>query len=70
MSSGAKHARHFGEEALEIWVLVRGFDIDHCVEGFVGEGQVFGVSLDEIQAGQLVALSAEVDAGRFRSNPV
>jgi hypothetical protein len=30
---------------------VRGFDIDHRVEGFVREGQVLGVAVHEISLG-------------------
>lgn len=45
---------------------MRGFDIDHRIEGLVGEGQVFGVALHEIQSGQLVLFPAEVDTRRVQ----
>ena len=32
---------------------MRSFDVDHRVEGLIGERQVLGVALHEIQAGQL-----------------
>ena len=70
MSSWAQHARHFGEETWEVWVAVRSFDIDHGVEGFVGEGQVFGVALHEFQAGQLMPLRQNSMPAGFRSSPV
>ena len=38
MAFGAQHACDFGEETGEVWVGSRGLDIDHRVEGFVGEG--------------------------------
>jgi hypothetical protein len=45
---------------------VRGFDIDHRVEGLVGERQVLGVALHELQAGQIVPFPAKVDTGRVQ----
>ncbi|CFR94672.1 Uncharacterised protein [Mycobacterium tuberculosis] len=69
MSARAKHARHFGQEAAKVGVLVRGFDIDHRIEGFVGERQVLRVALHELQAGQPVLCPAEVDAGRIQVQP-
>ncbi|MDT7761553.1 MAG: hypothetical protein QOC63_973 [Mycobacterium sp.] len=66
MPSRAQHAGHFTEEAGEPRVAVRGFDIDHRVEGLVREGQVFSVASHEIQAGQIVPFPAERDAGRVQ----
>jgi hypothetical protein len=54
----------------EVRVEVRGFDIDHRVEGFVREGQVLSVAVHEIQAGQIVPFSAKLYTGRFKSSPV
>jgi len=45
------------------WVAVRGFDIDDRVERLVREGQVVGIALHEIQAVQVVCLTAEIDPG-------
>ena len=64
MPSWAKHACHFGEETRKPRVVDRGFDIDHRVEGLVGEGQVLSIALHELQASQIVSFSAKVDAGR------
>ena len=49
---------------------MRGFDIDHLVEGLIEEGQLLGVTLHEIQTRQLVPFSTKVHAGRVESNPV
>jgi hypothetical protein len=49
---------------------VRGFDIDHCVEGLIGEGQVLSVALYEVQARQIVPFPTKVDAGRVQGQPV
>ena len=48
---------------------MRGFDIDHHVEGLIAEGQVLGVALHEIQAGHVVPFSAKVDAGLVQIQP-
>ena len=66
MSSRPQHAHHLGEKTNEVGILVRGFDIDHRIERFIGKRQVLGVALDEIQAGHIVALSAHFDAGRVQ----
>ena len=63
MPAGAKHASHLAQETLKVRVDVRGLDVDHRIEGFVGEGQVLGVAVHELEAGQLVPLPAEFDAG-------
>jgi hypothetical protein len=69
MPSRAQHACHLGEETGKPTVVDRGFDIDHCLEGFVGEGQVLGVALHELQASQVVPFSAEGDTGRVQVQP-
>ena len=66
MPSRAQHTLHFGEETADILVVDRGFDIDHGVEGLIWEGQALGVALHEVQAGQVVPLSAEFDADRVQ----
>lgn len=43
---------------------MRGFDVDHRVEGFVREGQVLGAAVHKIQPGQDVPLSAVGDTVR------
>jgi predicted lipoprotein len=48
---------------------MRGFDIDHRVEGLVDEGQVLGVTLHEIQARQIVPFSAKRNAGWVEVQP-
>ena len=48
---------------------MRGFDIDHCVEGFVDEGQILRVALHEVQPGQIVPFSAERNPGRVEVQP-
>lgn len=66
MPARSKYTCHFLEEAREIGVLVRGFDVDDGIESLVGEGQVLRVALHEIQARQLVLLLAQLDAGRVQ----
>ena len=48
---------------------MRGFDVDDGIEGFLGEGQVFRVALDEIEARNVMALFAERDAGGIEVEP-
>ena len=60
MPSRAQHPRHFGEETVEVRVGVRGFDVDHRVEGLIGKGQAFGVALHEIQARQVVPFVGQI----------
>ena len=48
---------------------MRGFDIEHRVEGFIGEGQVFGVAVNEIKARELVSFLAEGDAVSVEVQP-
>jgi NAD(P)-dependent dehydrogenase (short-subunit alcohol dehydrogenase family) len=62
-------ARNFAEETLKVGVDVRGFDIDHRIEGLVGEGQVLGAALHEIEVRQVVPLLAEGDAGCVEVQP-
>src|SRR3954447_4274984 len=69
MPAGAQDACRFAEKTLEVGVDVRGLDVDHRIKGFVREGQVLGVALHEIQAGQLVPLPAEVNGGRVEVQP-
>src|ERR1700742_4133969 len=59
--SRAQYARYFGEETRKVWVTVRGFDIEHRVEGLIGEGQILGIAVHEIQPGQTVPFPAEGD---------
>jgi hypothetical protein len=66
MPSRAQHAHHLGEETRKVRVAVRGFDIEHHVEGFVVEGQVLGVASHEIRTGQIVPFLAKLDAGRVQ----
>jgi hypothetical protein len=54
MASPSQDARHLGEESEKPRAMVRGLDLDHRVEEPVGEGQLLGVTLDEIQAGHVV----------------
>ncbi len=49
MPTWAQDPRHFGEEPVEVWIGMGGLDVDDGVEGLVGKGQVFGVSMDEFQ---------------------
>src|SRR5678815_238749 len=53
----------FGQELGKVWIAVRRFDIDHRVEARIGKRQVLGVSLDELQAVNLVPLVAKLHAG-------
>ena len=64
MSSRSEYPRHFGKEAGQPRVCVRGLDIEHRVEGFVREGQVLGVAVHEIQPGHVVPLLAVGDPVR------
>ena len=50
-------------------VAVRGFDIEHHVEGFVVEGQVLGIASYEIQTGQIVSFLAKLDTGLVQVQP-
>jgi hypothetical protein len=43
---------------------VGSFDVDDRVERSVGEGELLGVSLEELEAVDAIVLLAEVDAGR------
>ena len=70
MPSRAQHARHFIKETGLVRVVIRGFDIDHRIEGLVGEGQILGVALDEIAAGQPVSFWQNAIQVGFRSSPV
>ena len=62
MSARAQHPRHFGQEFREVGVEVRGLNVDQRIKGFVGEGQSLGVTLHEIQVGQVVPVFGELDA--------
>ena len=69
MTSRAQHARNFGEETGKVRVGSRGFEIDHRVEGLVGEGQLLCVAVHEVHAGQIVPLSAKGDGGPVQVQP-
>lgn len=69
MPSGAKHACHFGQELAKPRVVIRGLYVDHRVQGLVCEGQVFGVALHKVQAGQMMPCSAKGDGGRIQVQP-
>ena len=62
MPSRAQHPHHFGEEAVEVRVGVRGLDVEHRVEGLIGERQALGVAVHEIQSRQVVPVFGEFDA--------
>ena len=64
MPARAQHPHHFGEEAIEVRVGVRGLDVEHRVEGLIGERQVLGVAVHEIQARQVVPAFGECDTVR------
>jgi hypothetical protein len=55
MPSPAQHARDFAKQTGKPREAVRGFDVDHRVEGLVGEGQILGAALHELQAGQIMS---------------
>ena len=62
MPARAQHPDHLGEEAVEVRVGVRGLDVEHRVEGLIGERQVLGVAVHEVQARQVVPAFGEGDA--------
>jgi hypothetical protein len=66
----AQHAGHFAEKGGLVRVVIRGFDVHHRIKGLVGEGQVLGIALHEIQARQSVPLFAERDARRVQVQSV
>ena len=70
MPSRTQNARDFGKESGKVRVVGAGFDVDHRVEGLVVERQVLGVALHEIQAGQIVPLSANATPAGLKSSPV
>ena len=69
MPARPKYPNHLGEEAVEVRVAVRGLDVEHRVEGLIGERQVLGVAVHEIQPGRLCRLANAMPSG-LKSNPV
>src|ERR1700752_3230690 len=59
MSSRTQHTLYLGEETRDALVVDCGFDIDHRVVGLTWEGKALGIALHEVQAAQVVSLSAE-----------
>lgn len=62
----AQHTSHFLKKSRQMWVAVRGFDVDHDVEAPIGEWQVLRIALDEIQTRNVVPSSAELNPFRVQ----
>jgi len=64
-TAGLQDARHLVQEAGEVRVAMRRFDVEDDIERGIRERQPLRVADDEAQAGPAVFRRAEPDAGRI-----
>ena len=69
VASRTQHACHLGQEAGEMRVGARGFDVDHCVERAVGKWHLLCVAVHEVHIGQSVSPPTEIDGGLVQVQP-